>query len=108
MPIPNSFSVRNNAAEIQVAYNLTQEPFTFGTLRPNRNFSPRERGALGAFQLIARWSQLAMDNNIFSYFITEGEQTNYTFADPRLSVQRANTWGIGIIVIMTDMIKLTF
>ncbi len=56
-----------------------------------------------------------MDNNIFSYFITEGEQTNYTFANPRLTVQRANTWGKGInwflnrnIVIMTEYDQTNF
>ncbi|WP_058514891.1 porin [Legionella santicrucis] len=108
-------TVTNHAAEVQVVYNLTQESFTFGSLNPNRNFSPREKGSLGAFQLIARWSQLAMDNHIFNSFTTEGEQTNYTFADPRLSVQKANTWGIGInwffnrnIVIMTEYDQTNF
>ncbi len=106
--------VTNHAAEVQVVYNLTQEAFTLGSLKPNRNFSPREKG-WGAFQLVARWSQLALDNRIFNSFTTEEEQTNYTFSDPRLSIQRANTWGVGInwflnrnMVIMTEYDQTSF
>ncbi|KGP62848.1 hypothetical protein EP47_14300 [Legionella norrlandica] len=110
-----SIGLTNQAAEVQMVYNLTQESFDFGSLNPNRNLNPRVRGNYGAFQLVARWSQLVMDGNIFNYFTTSGGQTIYTFSDPRLSIQKANTWGIGInwflnknVVIMTEYDQTRF
>lgn len=110
-----SIGLTNHSAEVQMFYNLTQEPFHFGSFKPDRNFSPNINEHYGAFQLVARWSQLVMDNDIFNYFKHSEGQAIYSFSDPRLSVQRANTWGIGInwflnknLVIMTEYNQTSF
>lgn len=116
---PNSntkaIELTNHAAEVQIFYNLTQEAFNFEPLKPNRNLNPHTKGNYGAFQLVARWSPLFMDRAIFNYFTEKNGQTIYTYSDPRLSVQKANTWGIGInwflnrnIAIMTEYDQTSF
>ncbi|NBX84235.1 MAG: hypothetical protein EBQ95_01340 [Gammaproteobacteria bacterium] len=86
----------NRAQQIQFIYNLTQEEFNLFHLIPNHNFKVFEKGAYGAFQLVFRVSQLKIDPNNFNDYINYNDSTYYLFADPRISVQQANSWSLGI------------
>ena len=95
-PLTNTLQY-NNAGQVQLIYNLTGEHNRYtDRLSPNRAFNPAEKGAWGAFQLVARWSGLTMDPYVFnSSFIQDGDKI-YSYADPRLSVSKANTFSIGL------------
>ena len=93
---PKTITPINRAQQIQFIYNLTQEEFNLFHLIPNHNFKVFEKGAYGAFQIVFRLSQLKMDPNNFNDYINSGDNTYYLFADPRVSVQQANSWSLGI------------
>lgn len=86
----------NQANEIVLIYDLTQEPLQFDGIIPNNNFTLSEKGMYGAFQLVIRFTNLRLDKNIFNDFVTLDNHTLYVFSDPRLSVQQANTWTFGL------------
>jgi len=93
---PPTITQVNHASETEVIYNLTQEPLQFDGIIPNKNFSLLEKGAYGAFQLVVRFTNLNLGKNIFNDFVTIDNHTIYTFSDPRVSVQQANTWTFGL------------
>ena len=47
-----------------------------------------------------------MDRSVFNFSTTSGDQTIYAFADPRLSVQSAHTWSIGLNWYLNDYLKI--
>lgn len=100
-PIPLSpaslpLTQKNTANQVELVYNITQEPVNFDALTPNRNFTPFDKGSYGAFQFVLRFTGLQMDNDIYKDSYTANGQTAYVFSDPRLSVQKANTWTVAL------------
>lgn len=93
----NRYSTQNNqASQVMVVYNVTGERNDFLVkIKPNHPFDPMGEGTWGALQLVGRWTNLQMDGNVFNANTTIGDQTIYSFADPRLSVRQANTWSLG-------------
>ena len=113
----NKFSTNQNdqAWNVTASYVLTGETNTFLTqgIKPRHNFNPAE-GNWGAFQVAARWSSINFDRNIFENVGT-AEKPIYPFADPRVSVAAATTWGLGInwwlnpnVKLMTDYSQTSF
>lgn len=90
----------NTAQQISLIYNLTQEEFNLFHFIPNRPFHLLEKGAIGGWQMVMRLAGLNLDPDVFNakYNKTYSgkEFTYYYFADPRLSVQKANTWSMGL------------
>ena len=81
----NTFAnIHNRAWHVSASYVLTGEDNGFRGVTPRNNFDPRE-GHWGALQLVARYSQLELDDEIFP-----------TFADPTTSAERATAWGVGL------------
>jgi len=91
---------KNHANQIQVIYNLTQEPFNLFHLMPNRPFHFFEKGAIGAWQLVFRYTGLSLDPSVFSKYsdvVIDGQSLRfYPFADPRVSVQSSSSFSIGL------------
>ncbi len=91
---------RNQANQMTFIYNLTQEEFNLFHFIPNRPFKLFSKNCIGGLQMVFRWSGLQLDPNVFKKTFTENNDSkNYTyyyFADPRISVQKANTWSIGL------------
>ena len=89
----------NSASQISFIYNLTQEEFNLFHFVPNMPFHPFEKNAYGGWQLVFRLSGLNLDPSVFNdtatYTLNNQQYTYYYFVDPRISVQKANTWSIG-------------
>jgi phosphate-selective porin OprO/OprP len=107
---PNQISSmlqHNHAGQIQVIYNLTGEKNKYmEKLTPDRAFNPTESGAWGAFQLVGRWSGLFMDPNVFNSQSVVSGNSIYTYADPRLSVSKANTLSIGLNWMLNKYVRV--
>jgi phosphate-selective porin OprO/OprP len=97
----------NKASQIQLIYNITQEEFNLFHLIPNQNFHLLDRHALGAFQAVFRVSTLTLDGNVFNDYIELFEKKTYYFADPRVSIQKANTWSIGLNWYWTQNLRIS-
>lgn len=103
---------QNSASMISFIYNLTQEEFNLFHFFPNNNFKPFELHSLGGFQLVFRLSQLNLDPVVFrdTYNVIQNDK-NYTFyyyVDPRTSIQKANSWSIGLNWYWTQNLRFTF
>ena len=79
----NNINQNNKAYQIQASYVLTGEDNSFSGIKPLRNFDPL-KGAWGAFQIAARWSELSIDNQTFSRVL-----------DPTQSASKASAWTVG-------------
>jgi phosphate-selective porin OprO and OprP len=77
-------NIHNQAWHVSASYVLTGEDNGFRGVTPRNNFDPRE-GHWGAVQLVARYSELELDDEIFP-----------TFANPATSAERAAAWGVGL------------
>ena len=98
----------NTAGQVQVIYNITGEKLAFQSyVHPNRVFKPFDLVNWGALQLVGRFTWLNMDNNIFASSEIIDNQRIYTFADPRISVENARTWSVGLNWILNKYVKLT-
>lgn len=106
-PVSQSITQNNQAGQIQLSYNLTGEKNGFGALKPDKSFDPFGSGGWGALQIVGRWSGLYMDSSVFNVAASAAGQTNYSFADPRVSVQQANTWSIGLNWLLNNNVKIT-
>jgi phosphate-selective porin OprO and OprP len=85
----------NHVFEIQYLYNLTGEPFTMGLMKPNNKFKPLDMHQLGGFQLGFRYSLMDLDPSVFqASYINSIGQTQYYYADPRVSVQKASAFSV--------------
>jgi len=74
----------NTAWEVSAQWVLTGESATFNELIPAKPFQPHA-GDWGAFQLVARFSQLNIDNEAFN-----------GFSDPTTSARSATAWSVGL------------
>lgn len=96
----------NNATEVNLICNLTSEVFQYKKMIPERDFKPLEKGATGAWQFVFRWSNLNMDNSVFQDYVIEDKQKIYTYADPRLSIQKANVWSVTLNWYWNEFIRV--
>ncbi len=78
-----SVDQNNRAWQAQASYVLTGEDNTFQGVKPIRSFDPLE-GSWGALQVAARWSELDVDKDTF------------TFIDPSKAPSTANSWTLGL------------
>jgi len=94
----------NTAWQVATSYVLTGEDNTYWAIKPRKNFDPFS-GEWGAFQLAARWTELDIGKDTFTNY---GSAANplYLFADPRSSVQHAQTWGLGVNWFLNSNVKI--
>jgi phosphate-selective porin OprO/OprP len=104
---PATTGQTNQAGQVQFIYNLTQEDFNLFHFIPNNKFKPFEKGAYGGFQLVFRLSKLLVDPSVFKDYVKMGAYNYYLYSDPRLSVQEANSWSIGLNWYWNEFIRLT-
>ncbi|HBB52623.1 MAG TPA: hypothetical protein DCZ80_01810 [Legionellales bacterium] len=102
----------NRANQLSVIYNLTQEEFNLFHFIPNQNFHIFEKGAWGGLQAVFRISGLSLDpsvfNNSYQKIVDGKEYTYYYFVDPRISVQKATSWSIGLNWYWNQYLRFTF
>jgi phosphate-selective porin OprO/OprP len=83
-----SGEVDNSSYQLSLGYFLTGEKATFNSITPLTTFHVGS-GGWGAWQLVARYSELKIDNSAF----TGGAQS---FADPTASPRNARATGVGL------------
>jgi phosphate-selective porin OprO and OprP len=86
--LKRSGRVDNSAYQLQLGYFLTGENATFNSITPRSTFHVGS-GGWGAWQLVARYSELTVDNSAFA----GGAQS---FADPTASPRNARATGVGL------------
>ena len=86
--VKRSGRVDNNAYQLSLSYFLTGENATYNSITPRTTFHTGG-GGWGAWEVVARYSELKIDNNAF----TGGVQS---FADPTASPRNARATGVGI------------
>lgn len=102
---------KSRSSQIQFIYNLTQEDFNLFHLEPNNNFHPFVHDAYGAWQMVMRFTSLNIDKNIFQpgylYFPPYPPVEVYPYANPTESIQKSNSWSIGVNWYWTMAIRFT-
>jgi phosphate-selective porin OprO/OprP len=89
----------NTAWQVQASYVLTGENNTFQSVKPRSNFDPTN-GNWGAFQVAARWSELAIDKDTFLKI------NNVQLLDPTKSVSGAQSWTVGANWFLNQNVRL--
>jgi phosphate-selective porin OprO/OprP len=77
-------TLRNTAWQIAGSLLLTDDVASYKGVNPRRPFDPKN-GTWGAFELIARFGQLDVDDEALP-----------AFADPSKSASRATAWAVGL------------
>ncbi len=101
-----SITQKNNAGQIQLIYNVTQEDFNLFHLIPNNNFNLSEAGTYGAWQAVFRFTKLAIDKKSFQQALLYGIDL-YPYASPINSIQRSNSWSLGLNWFWNDNFRIT-
>jgi len=81
---PVSTDLQHHGWQVSGGWVLTGEPASFTGVVPRRNFNPRA-GAWGALQLVARYSELKIDDDAFPLY-----------ANPATSASSASEWSVGL------------
>jgi phosphate-selective porin OprO/OprP len=87
--------LEHTAWQVTVTWVLTGEDATFRGVEPEHDVDPKQ-GTWGAWQLVARATELDLDDDAFPLF-----------ADPAVSSTKASTLGVGIHWIMNPQIRVT-
>jgi phosphate-selective porin OprO and OprP len=94
----NNTTLTNNAWEITASYLLTGEDASFKGVKPKQNFD-LNAGGWGAWELVARYDEINLDDDTFKNFGTGGTLNSTRqryFGDLRNSAKSAKTWVGGI------------
>ncbi len=86
---------KNQAWQIWASYVLTGEDVSFQGVRPRKPFDPFN-GNWGAFQAVARYTELDIDDDLFqNQGINNTTANRFVFLDPSKSVTHATGWALG-------------
>ncbi len=107
-------TLNNDAWQIAASWLLTGEDASFKGVKPKNNFDLNS-GGWGAWELVARYSALELDDDVFTFGnlgngagVTANQTTgavgagtlatlnHYLFADPKASAKSAKTWTAGV------------
>jgi phosphate-selective porin OprO/OprP len=83
-----SATLDNTAWQVQLAFFLTGEDESFRGFTPSSIFS-LENHTWGAFELVARYHELDIDDDAFSGGAN-------SFANPATAASKASAWGVGL------------
>jgi phosphate-selective porin OprO/OprP len=82
--------VHNTAWEISGSWLLTGEDASYNGITPRQNFDPR-LNQWGAWQVVARFANLKVDDDAF-----KGINENTSLANPTTSASGAQAWALGL------------
>lgn len=98
-------TLNNDAWQVGVSWLLTGEDASYKGVKPKNNFD-LNAGGWGAWELVARYSELNIDNDAFKWGNIKGAgvdtggsletQNHWLYADPKASAKSARTWTAGI------------
>jgi phosphate-selective porin OprO/OprP len=93
--------LNHNAWQVAASWLLTGEDASFKGVKPKVNFD-LDKGGLGAWELVARYSEINLDNDTFlspsGAVAAENATlaTNSAYSDPTKSAKSAKTWTTGV------------
>lgn len=104
----HSDKLKNDAWQIVASWVLTGEDAGYSNPVPSRPFDLTNGTGLGAWELVARYGELNVDDKAFSPFGTgtAAVQQARSYADPRASVKQAAAWAAGINWYLNKNLKL--
>jgi phosphate-selective porin OprO/OprP len=80
-----SADLQNTAWEIATGWVLTGEKASYAGVTPSHPFSLHNGGGWGAWQIVARYEELDVDDTTFP-----------TYANPATSASEARAWAVGL------------
>ena len=92
----NQGTVQNKAWEVTASWVLTGEDATFSGVKPARPVGFGEKRGWGAWQVVARATELDIDDDAFP-----------TFANPATSASRARSYGGGLNWYLNPMVRIS-
>ncbi len=107
-------TLNHDAWQIAGSWLITGEDASFKGVKPKNNFDI-DKGTWGAWELVARYSELNLDDDTFAYGNLSGVGSNsstslqtrnhYLYADPKASAKSAKTWTAGINWYLNPQVK---
>ena len=93
--------------QIAASWIITGEDASYGSPNPSHPFN-LDTGDLGAWELVARYSELNVDDNTFIPAGTGNTavQQARSYADPTVSISKASAWATGINWYLNRNLKL--
>lgn len=106
--VKRSDKLKNDAWQIVGSWVITGEDAGYTNPIPKQPFNLTNGTGIGAWELVARYSELNIDNKAFSPFGTgtAATQQGRSYADPRASVKQAAAWAAGINWYLNRNVKL--
>jgi phosphate-selective porin OprO/OprP len=98
-------SLVNHGWQIESNWVLTGEDASYRGVKPKANFDPLN-GGWGAFEAVARYGELTIDNDAFRGITNTALGT--AFADPRQAASAAREWAVGLNWYFNRNFKLNF
>ena len=89
-----SKSLSHDAWQVAVSYLLTGEDASFRGVKPKNNFDI-DKGGWGAWELVARYSEINLDSDTFKNKAGTSFSAN-TYADLSTSAKSAKSWTAGV------------
>lgn len=83
-------TLTHDAWQTTFSYLITGEDASYGAVKPKEPFNPKG-GGWGAWELVARFSAMNLDDDTFT-----GAATGTRFANIATSAKSANAWGLGV------------
>lgn len=109
-------TLNHDAWQIAASWLLTGETASFKGVTPKRNFD-LDKGGWGAWELVARYSELELDDDTFAFGNLAGTGVNtggtlltrnhYLYSDPKSSAKSAKTWTAGINWYLNPEVKFS-
>ncbi len=93
---PSTARLRNTAWEVTASWVLTGEEASFGGVKPARPVGFGEPRGWGAWQVVARATELAVDDSAFP-----------VFANPSSSASTARSYGGGLCWYLNPMVRIS-
>lgn len=87
-------SLSHDAWQIAASYLITGEDASFKGVKPKQDFDT-DKGGWGAWELVARYSELNLDDDTFKNKAGTSFSTN-TYADLSTSAKSAKSWTAGV------------
>jgi len=95
--------IGSDAWEITAAWLLTGEDEGYGQPNVKNPFDPEKGTGWGAWELVARYSELNIDDSAFAL---RGGAAKVNFADPQKSANSAQSWAVGVNWYLNRNLKL--
>jgi phosphate-selective porin OprO/OprP len=106
-------TLHNDAWQVAGSWLLTGEDASFKGVKPKNNFD-LDKKTWGAWEIVARYSELNIDKDAFTFGNLSGGPVSatsltganhYLYADPNVSAKSAKTWTAGINWYLNSEVK---